>query len=125
MKRKRLRTTIASALVLSAVAVALSGCGSVAGGPLRKGGLVDGVYRASHIQFPNRAVVEVTIRDQRMTAIRIVSHLTGLGGKAEKPIVERMLAAQSTGVDAVTGATNSSKCIAKAVQKAIDKAYRK
>jgi len=115
---------MASALVLVAGALALSGCGSIARGPLRKGTLVDGVYRGCHIQFPNRAVVAVTIRDRRMTEIRIVSHITGLGRKAEKPIVERMLAAQSTDVDAVTGATNSSRCIAKAVQKAIDKAYR-
>jgi len=86
---------------------------------------MDGVYRASHIQFPNRAVVEVTIQDQALTQIRILSHITGMGRKAEGPLVERMLAAQSTQVDAVTGATNSSKCITKAAQRAIEKAHRK
>jgi uncharacterized protein with FMN-binding domain len=117
--------SVTAAIVLLAAAVALSGCSTIGRGALRKGDLVDGVYRASYIQFPNRAVVEVTVKGQRMTEIRIISHITGMGRKAEVPIVERMLAAQSTQVDAVTGATNSSKCITKAVQRAIDKACRK
>jgi len=114
-----------AAALLLAVAVALSGCGRVARGPVRKGDLVDGVYRAGAIQFPNRAVVEVTVKEQAIAQIQIVSHFTWMGRKAEAPIVERMIAAQSTQVDAVTGATNSSKCITKAVQRAVEKAYRK
>jgi fumarate reductase flavoprotein subunit len=110
--------------VLFLVAALFAGCSPVVRGPVRKADLVDGVYRASHIQFPNRAVVEVTVKAQAIEAIRIVSHFAYKGTKAEKPIVERMLAAQSTQVDAVTGATNSSTCITKAVQRAIEKAYR-
>lgn len=87
--------------------------------------LTDGVYRASHIQFPNRAVVEVTVKDKRLTNIRLVSHLACMGRPAEGPVPKRVLESQSTQVDAVTGATNSSKCIMKAVQRAVEKAYTK
>ena len=83
------------------------------------------MYGASYIQFPNRAAVEVTVKGQAVTGIRVVSHITLLGRKAEGPIAERIIASQSTQVDAVTGATNSSKCITKAVQRAIEKAYQR
>jgi uncharacterized protein with FMN-binding domain len=38
--------------------------------------------------------------------------------------VERIIAQQSTRVDAVSGATNSSRVIMNAVQRAIEKAYQ-
>jgi len=125
LRARRARESVAAGVVLLAATMVLSGCSPAVRGPVRKQDLADGVYRASHIQFPNRAVVEVTISDGAMTAIRLVSHIAWKGTKAEGPIVERMLASQSTEVDTVTGATNSSRCITKAVQKAIDKAYRK
>ena len=121
----RASKSVTAGMVLLAAGMALSGCSRIVRGPVRKEDLADGVYRASHIQFPNRAVVEVTIRGRALAQIRVVSHVAWKGRKAEGPIVERMLASQSTQVDAVTGATNSSKCITKAVQKAIEKAYRK
>ena len=119
--------TLAAGIVLLAVAIVLAGCARprMNRGPVLKEKLVDGVYRASCVQFPNRAVVEVTIRDHRIADIQVVSHLAWKGKKAEVPIAERMIESQSTQVDAVTGATNSSKTIMKAVQMAIEKAYQK
>ena len=123
----RANRTATAATLLLAIAIVLSGCAgrSMVKGPVRAQELVDGVYEASCIRFPNRAVVRVTIKNKRIAHIQIVSHLTGKGKKAEVPIVERIIKSQSTQVDAVTGATNSSKTIAKAVQRAIEKAYLK
>jgi uncharacterized protein with FMN-binding domain len=45
-----------------------------------------------------------------------------MGGKAEIVIVERIIAEQSTRVDAVSGATQSSRVIMHAVQGALDEA---
>ena len=45
------------------------------------------------------------------------------GKKAELIIPGRIIEKQSTDVDAVSGATNSSHVIMNAVQKAIEKAY--
>ena len=114
-------------MALSAVAIVFSGCGTspTVSGPVAKERLVDGVYEASHAQLPNIATVRVTIKDHRIADIQIVSHLALKGKKAEGPIVRRIIEKQSTQVDAVTGATNSSYTLMKAVQKAIDKAYQK
>jgi uncharacterized protein with FMN-binding domain len=46
------------------------------------------------------------------------------GDKANDIIPQRIIAEQSTAVDAVSGATNSSRVIINGVQKALEKAYR-
>ena len=114
-------------LVLAAVLALLIGCAAPqqTREPVSEKKLVDGVYEASYAQLPNIAKVKVTIKDGRISDIQILSHITWHGKKAEGPIPQRIIEKQSTDVDAVTGATNSSQTIAKAVQKAIDKAYRR
>ena len=107
--------------------VALSGCAKtpVIGAPLDRAKLVDGVYEASYKGGPNKAIVKVTIQDQRIVHIEIVEHWQLMGKKAEQPIIERIIARQCTKVDAVSGATNSSRVIMNAVQKAVEKSYQK
>jgi len=121
------RRLLAAVIALLAVGIVLPGCASpqMARGPVLSKNLADGVYRATSFQFPNRAVVEVTIEKQRVEAVRVVSHWAGMGYKAEGPVSQRIVEKQSTQVDAVTGATNSSQTIMKAAQKAIEKAYAK
>lgn len=68
--------------------------------------------------------VEVTIKKGRITKIEI---LKARGGpkykkKAIKEIPGRIIKAQSLKVDAVTGATKSSKSIIEAVRNALEKA---
>ena len=46
------------------------------------------------------------------------------GSKAESPIIKRIIENQSTDVDAVSGATNSSRVIMNAGQRAIEKASK-
>ena len=50
--------------------------------------------------------------------IRILEHKNGRGQAAEA-IVDQMLAEQRVDVDAVSGATNSSKVLQKAVEQAL------
>ena len=54
----------------------------------------------------------------------MLQHQAWRGVIAEATIVERIIASQSTKVDAVSGATNSSRVIMNAVQNAIEKAYK-
>jgi major membrane immunogen (membrane-anchored lipoprotein) len=97
----------------------------VPGGPVEGGRLADGVYEGSFNIFPNKALVEVTVRDNRIAGIRILRHWAWKGRKAEAAIVRRIIREQSTRVDAVSGATNSSRVIMGAVQDAIENAYAK
>ena len=106
--------------------------GSFAGGdklilgrPVEREKLVDGVYEGSYKAGPNKALVKVTIKDKRLVKIDIVKHRTWKGKKAESIIPMRIIEYQSTKVDVVTGATNSSRVIMNAVQKAIEKAYER
>ena len=109
------------------VGILFSGCGGkptpTIGGPLEHGKLVDGVYEGGYEGGLNKATVKVVIKDKRIVDIQIVKHSAWKGKKAESVIPKRIIEKQSTKVDAVTGATNSSHVIMNAVQKAIEKAY--
>ena len=65
-----------------------------------------------------KARVCVTIEAGEITSIELLEHRNERGAAGEG-VVERMLAAQSTDVDAVSGATNSSRVIQKAVENAL------
>ena len=97
---------------------------AVIGRPVDSEKLADGTYQGSYRGGPNKAIVEVTIKDNSIVNIKIIQHQAWKGKKAEETIVERIIARQSTRVDAVSGATNSSRVIMNAVQLAIEKAYQ-
>ena len=112
-----------SVLLITAM---LSGCAEtpVTGGHVDHTKLKDGTYEGSYRGGPNKASVQVTIKDNSLVNIEILQHQAWRGVIAEATIVERIIAGQSTKVDAVSGATNSSRVIMNAVQNAIEKAYR-
>ncbi len=94
------------------------------GGPVKEGKLADGVFEGSYSKWPNSAAVSVTVKDGRIADIRILKHWSSwIGRKAEPVIPLRIIEQQSTNIDAVTGATNSSRVIMNAVQNAVEKAY--
>lgn len=80
-------------------------------------GVSDGVYTGEYSIGPVEASVEVTVKSQRIEDIQILKHMNGLGASAER-IVKDVTASQSVKVDAVSGATVSSKCILKAIENA-------
>ena len=104
----------------------LLGCAEipVAGGRVDQAKLKDGTYQGSYRGGPNKASVQITIIGNNIVNIEILQHQAWRGVIAEATIIERIIASQSTKVDAVSGATNSSRVIMNAVQNAIEKAYR-
>lgn len=78
----------------------------------------DGNYVGEYTAGPVHVKVEVVVRQHQITEIVIRQHDNGLGSAAET-IVGDVIAAQSLNVDAVSGATVSSKCILKAVEDAL------
>lgn len=115
-----------SIIVLSVlISLLSSGCAAtpIIGGPVSHKKLMDGTYEGGYRGGPNKVLVKVTIKDNRIDHIQIVEHWELRGKKAELTVVRNIIEQQSTGVDAVSGATNSSRVIMNAVQKAIEKAY--
>ncbi len=104
----------------------LNGCSQapVIGGPVDRARLVEGIYEGSYREWPNSAAVRVTVKGNAIVSIEIVEHQAWRGKKAEAAVLNRIVEEQSTNVDAVTGATNSSRVIMNAVQNAIQKAYQ-
>ena len=64
------------------------------------------------------AQVRVTVADGAIRRIEILHHENGRGKPAEA-VLDRVIAAQSLRVDAVSGATSSSKVLLKAVENAL------
>lgn len=80
----------------------------------------NGTYLGSFDALEVGAEVRVTVDNHKITAIKIIHHKNERGKKAEV-IPERVIAAQSLQVDTVSGATNSSKVILKAIDNALEK----
>lgn len=78
----------------------------------------DGVYEGQCDTGVVRARVQVTVRDHQMESITLLEHENGKGTPAEA-ILDQMVQNQTTAVDAVSGATCSSKVIRKAVENAL------
>jgi uncharacterized protein with FMN-binding domain len=103
------------------LALLTAGCRSAAvvGGPVDAARLTDGVFRGESKHGPNKAVVEVTVRDRRIVEVKILENDAWKGKKAADVIGRRIVEKQSTSVDAVSGATNSSNVIMNAVEQAL------
>ena len=65
------------------------------------------------------AKVEATILDGKITNINLLKHKNGHGAKAES-ITNEIVSQQKIDVEVITGATNSSKVIKKAVENALN-----
>ena len=125
---KRFFSHIFSLLVLAALVHCLGGCtiAPIRGAEIEQKRLVDGVYDGSYRHGPNSATVRVTIVEGKVVDIEVIKYFASWKGKKANDIIpQRIVAQQSTDVDAVSGATNSSRVIMNAVQEALEKAYRK
>lgn len=78
----------------------------------------DGVHRGSHRSFPVNVIVDVVVTNHVILRIDLVKHFNGQGQAAES-IPGEVVARQNLMVDAVSGATVSSKCILKAIEDAL------
>ena len=121
------RSLISVAAAPVAMSILLSACGAalIVKDPAPGQTLSDGVYEGKYSSWPNKATVSVSIKDGRIADVKILSHWASwIGKKAEPVIPPRIIEKQSANVDAVTGATNSSRVIMNAVQDALEKSYR-
>ncbi len=80
--------------------------------------LPDGAYEGSHDGGMVKASVSVAMAGGSIASVRILSHDCGTGKPAER-IIEDVVARQSLDVDAVAGATYSSRVILKAIENAL------
>lgn len=78
----------------------------------------DGVYSGCFGDFLVSVSLDVTVSDNRIATVEITAQHCGPGYESLET-VDRILEAQSPCVDAVSGATNSSRCIMIAVYKAL------
>lgn len=78
----------------------------------------DGDYIGEYSITPVHVKAEISVSNHQIANITILQHDNGLGNAAES-IVNDVVEEQSLDVDAVSGATVSSKCILKAVESAI------
>lgn len=78
----------------------------------------DGTYIGSFDAKIISATVSVSVKNGKMTDIELLEHKYERGGSAAV-IIDEILKEQSLEVDAVSGATNSSKTILKAVENAL------
>lgn len=78
----------------------------------------DGVYYGSYDVTAVSVEVKVTVSNHTITKIDILKHINGQGSSAES-IKEDVINAQSLQVDAISGATYSSKVILLAIENAL------
>jgi uncharacterized protein with FMN-binding domain len=81
----------------------------------------DGTYEGSYDADLIKVKVLVDVKDHTITNIDLVQHENGKGAPGEAVIPE-VIESQSLEVDAVSGATNSSKVILKSIELAITSA---
>lgn len=109
---------VSSAVYLKSVADYKKAVKETVIGDVDLSAIPDGVYVGEYDVDFIYAKVEVTVRNGEMTDIAILEHRQERG-KAAEAVISDMLAGQKIDVDAVSGATNSSTVIKKAVENAL------
>ena len=91
--------------------------------PEVQGNYKDGVYEGTGTGNNGEIKVEVTVKDGNITSVKLVEHgeTDGIYQGAESNVVTDIIRKQTTEVDTVTGATNTSKGIMEAVKNALSK----
>lgn len=94
------------------------------GAPVDPTNLKDGVYEGTGQGHGEEIVASVTITGGKITAIKITKQqeTEAIYQSAEAPLIESIVKANSTQVDTITEATESSKGILEAVRAALKKA---
>jgi uncharacterized protein with FMN-binding domain len=114
-------------ILVASLSLVFTGCATapLIGSAIEHDKLMDGVYEGSYRSLPNSAVVMVTISEGRIVNIELAEHFASWKGKKVAEVIpQRIVSEQSTVVDAVSGATNSSRVVMNAVQRAVEKAHK-
>jgi len=78
----------------------------------------DGTYEGSYDADLIKVKVMVDVKDHKISNIDLVQHENGKGTPGEA-VISEVIKSQSLEVDAISGATNSSKVILKSIENAI------
>lgn len=68
--------------------------------------------------------VQVSVANQEITAIKIVQNRSSFYAKLAESIIQKVIAEQTPNVEAVTGATTTSKCLQKAIENALERSIK-
>jgi uncharacterized protein with FMN-binding domain len=79
----------------------------------------EGVYTGSYQGFRWSNTVEVTVKKHKIVSIRTIKPQVFAKEETIETLTKRILSAQSTDVDTVSGATADSKAFLKAVENAL------
>ena len=79
-------------------------------------GVSDGTYEGES----DAGFVRARVKEEKIVDIVLVEHKNGRGKRAEK-VVDEVLTEQTTDVETVSGATNSSLVILQAIERALEK----
>ena len=114
----------ATIILIGTLLALIIGCAAtkIVGGPIVPNSLRDGIYDGEGRDGPVKVKAKVTVENQRISNIELLEHRTWKGKAAENVIPARIIAEQTTKVDAVSGATVSSRAIMNAVEAAVRKA---
>jgi uncharacterized protein with FMN-binding domain len=119
---KNLKGVALGSALLVCVVIALSSCVNLSSIVVTMPDLTaieDGSYTGQYTVGPVFAKVSVGVAAGRITSFTILEHRTGKGQAAEV-LASRVVEKQTLDLDAVSGATYSSKAILKAGQAALE-----
>ncbi|MEG0753091.1 MAG: FMN-binding protein, partial [Angelakisella sp.] len=112
-----------TALFLSAfMVVSMAACGSSTKQPTETNTMFKaGTYEAEADGMNGKVKVAVTVDDQKITKVEVVSHseTAGLSDPAIQQIPQKITEQQTVAIDAISGCTISSKAILEAVKTAL------
>jgi uncharacterized protein with FMN-binding domain len=81
----------------------------------------DGQYQGDYSYGNFTYVVGVSVKDHKIVAIDILKNRTTKHAKNAEAVVQRILEQQRNDVDAISGATTTSKALLKAIENALAK----
>lgn len=110
----------AGVLIVTAVKDSAEKMNAIVNADIDMAQVADGIYTGSSDSGLVEVEVLVEVRNHQITSIDLVHHQNGKGASAEA-ILEEMIAQNTDNVDAVSGATMSSKTIRGAVNAALQK----
>ena len=88
--------------------------------PISLANIQDGEYFGEYSIFPIKVKLEVSIKGNRISEIKILEHRNGQGKPAEG-IIGSIITKQNIDVAVISGASYSSRAIQKSIEKALMK----
>ena len=84
-------------------------------------GLNDNVYRGEYLCGSFTYKVDVIVKNEMMTGINVRANRDSTYARFSEGVINKILLKQNANVDAIVGATTTSKCLMKTVEKAFQK----